>query len=103
MKSRKISKEDTNSFDRGDFQGYIYLDDDNSGLTTLEVVINGEHPQKQVDDVDVRIYRVEEGSGKFTIDGETMDASSGDVFTIVRGSEYSYQGKMTLFEINIKK
>jgi len=102
MKSCKISLKDTERFDRDEFFGHVYLlEDSKLGFGALEVYVNGSHPKKIVE-VSTRMYRVEEGEGTFRIDGVSYEAEVGDLFLIHKGSNYSYEGKMKLFEVNLR-
>lgn len=99
--SGRITHTETKRFDRDGFYGLRYLEDaDGAGFGALEVHVDGAHPEKTVT-VQTRMYRVEEGTGTFLIDGTTYEVVAGDMYLIRRGSTYSYQGKMRLFEINI--
>jgi mannose-6-phosphate isomerase-like protein (cupin superfamily) len=101
IESGKISHQETERFDREGFYGLRYLnDDEGAGFGALEVHVQTAHPEKTVQ-VKTRMYRVEEGSGTFVIDGKTHEAAPGDMFLIRQNSTYSYQGRMKLFEINI--
>lgn len=103
--SGRIRVEETDGFERPGFTGHIYLkDNEGAGIGVLEVRVHGSHPEKTVQ-VQTRLYRVEEGAGKFVIDGTSYDMKPGDVFIIRRGSTYSYEvnegGTMRLFEVNV--
>ena len=101
MKSRKITLKDTKTFDRGDFDGNIFIsDEDNIGLNAFEVHVHGKHPLKIIEGK-TRIYRVESGTGTFTLDGETHTVQIGDVYIISNGSTYEYEGNMVLWEMNV--
>ena len=99
MKSGKFSLKDTKRFDKGDFYGLVYFEQ--NGLEVMEIHVDGVHPEKLIDKVDTRMYRVEEGTGTFVIDGESYTAEPGDVFVIYKGGKYSYTGKMKMFEVNL--
>jgi len=99
--SGRIRVSETAKFDREGFYGLVYIKDgDGFGFGALEVHVHDSHPEKTVQ-VETRMYRVEEGTGTFVIDGETYDAVPGDMFLIRKGSTYSYKGQMKLFEVNI--
>ena len=102
--SGRIRVSETERFDREGFYGLVYLgDNDGAGFGALEVHVHDSHPEKTVQ-VETRMYRVEEGTGTFIINGTSYDAKPGDMFIIRRDSTYSYKannGKMKLFEINI--
>ena len=48
-----------------------------------------------------RSYLVLEGSGTFTLNGESSEVKQGDLFVIPDGGEYEYEGEMKLFEFNV--
>lgn len=101
MKSKKITLKDTEAFDRGDFDGNIFIDDeDDAGFSAFEIHVHGRHPLKTIEK-GVRIYRVESGTGTFTLDGETHLVEVGDVYVIASSSSYEYEGSMVLWEMNV--
>lgn len=100
-KARRITQFETTDFEREDFLGRIYVPAEaQAGFTALEVTVDGSHPRKQMIDT-TRTYFVLEGSGSFMLNDATYEAHKGDFFIIPTGSEYSYQGQMQLFEVNI--
>lgn len=94
--STRITLEQTRRFSRPGFDGYDYGD----GMMLIDV--HGEHPLKRIDKGE-RTYTVVsiEGTGEFTLNGETFPICKGDKFIVSVGSEYRYKGeKMTLIEEN---
>lgn len=102
FKSGKIQFGVEMTFTRDGYHGLKILETDNFNLLFIDAI---EHPVKKVEK-GVRIYRVEDGSGVFTIirEDQTFDVyevSSGDIVLIKSGDSYSYKGELKLFEINI--
>lgn len=97
-----ITFNETEGFDRGDFQGQIYVPkDDQLGFNALAVFVKGRHPRKRMGENTTRTYLVVDGEGSFNLDGEAQTVGKGDLVTIPPGHEYEYQGEMTLFEFNV--
>ena len=99
MKSGKISLADTKTFAVGDVSGKTYVDE--TVFDALEVTVDGMHGDKVLK-VQMRMYRIEEGAGTFTLDGVSYDATPGDLFVIYKGTHWMYRGKMKLFEVTLK-
>lgn len=101
LTSGKISRNDIEPFDREEFSGLVYVaSEQEAGFNAFEINVDGSHPLKKVED-GIRMYRIEEGSGVFTIDEIEHEAAAGDVFIIKDGGEYKYHGNMKIFEVNI--
>lgn len=98
---RKISKEDTEQFEREGFSGSIYVNsNENAGYNALLIDVDGKHPRKRMIDT-TRVYFVINGNGQFSIGDEVSEVQEGDAYIIPPGHEYSYEGKMQLFEFNV--
>lgn len=97
----KSTVDDAERFERPGFKGFPQVTAEQGlGFTALTIWVDGEHPRKRIVE-GVRSYYVTEGEGTFTINDETHDVNEGDLFVITEGGEYSYQGFMTLFEVNV--
>jgi mannose-6-phosphate isomerase-like protein (cupin superfamily) len=97
-----IHFDDTDGFDRGDFQGQVYIPKEAElGFNALAVFVSGRHPRKRMGEGTTRTYLVVDGSGTFELDDIEQPVGRGDFITIPPDHEYAYEGKMTLFEINI--
>lgn len=102
LKSGKIQFGIEMTFNRDGYHGLKILETDNFSLLFVDAI---EHPVKKVEK-GIRIYRVEGGSGIFTIirEDQTFDVyevSYGDIVLIKTGDSYSYKGELKLFEVNI--
>ena len=99
--AKKITLEETDTFDAGGFSGQVYIPKElKAGFNALLITVTGHHPKKRMIDT-TRNYFVVEGKGTFTLDGEVHRIQKGDLFVISAGHEYEYEGTMTLFEFNI--
>jgi quercetin dioxygenase-like cupin family protein len=99
--SLKFGLSDTSNFDRPGFDGHVHVSPEQGlGFTALTIDVNGEHPRKRIIE-GTRTYYVVDGNGTFTLDSETHHVQPGDLFVILEYGEYSYEGRMTLFELNI--
>ena len=47
-----------------------------------------------------RIYLVLEGEGRFTVAGEVLDVTKGDVVLVPRNTPYDYEGRLKLFLVH---
>jgi hypothetical protein len=101
MKSGKYSLDNAKEFKAGDFSGKVYFSE-TPGFEVSEVIIDGQHLQKTLE-IESRMYFVQEGTGEFVVDDINYQSSAGEIFLIVKGSTYSYSGKMRLLEINYTK
>lgn len=98
---KRISPAERQHFDREGFSGDIYVNpEDGLGFSALMVDVHGKHPRKKMIDA-TRSYLVINGTGTFTLNGETQEVRQGDLFIIPAGGNYEYQGTMTLFEFNV--
>ena len=96
-----IRLKDTARFDRDDFYGQVYVPSEaKKGFNALLVMLDGRHPKKRMVDA-TRLYYVVKGSGTFTIDDAEQKVAENDLAVIQSGQKYSYQGRMTLLEVNI--
>ncbi len=93
--------DETEHFDRDGFSGDVYVSDENKKeFNALRVSVHGKHPLKKMVDA-TRVYFVIEGKGTFTMNGTTNEVKEHDLYVIEPGSEYEYEGTMTLFEFNV--
>ena len=100
--ARKISAPETPSFTRPGFDGRMIVESAaKAGFNALLVDVHGEHPPKRMLGTTTRVYHVLQGSGTFTLNGETHEVKTGDTFIIPPENEYGYQGTMKLFEFNV--
>jgi hypothetical protein len=89
-------------FDRDGFSGDIYVSKEaNLGFVALQVDVHGRHPRKRILDGNTRSYYVASGEGTFTLGDDTHSVQQGDLYVVPAGSEYEYEGVMTLLEFNI--
>jgi mannose-6-phosphate isomerase-like protein (cupin superfamily) len=89
-------------FEREGFSGDVLVPKEAGvGFTALQVNVDGAHPLKQILKGNTRSYYVVDGDGAFMLDGEPQTVSKGDLVVIPAGSQYEYQGVMTLFEVNV--
>lgn len=89
-------------FEREGFTGDILVPKEAAlGFTALQVNVDGEHPLKEIGKGNTRSYFVVEGEGTFVLDGDPKTVSKGDLIVVPAGSQYEYQGVMTLFEFNV--
>ncbi len=99
--AKKISSKQGEAFTRPGFTGIEYVNHkDGLGFNVFSVDVTEGNPGKKMEGF-TRTYFVTEGTGTFTLDGENHVAEVGDLFVIPEGSDYSYQGKMKLFEFNV--
>ncbi len=97
----KISLKDTRVIDVKDFVAKFYVEKkDNKGFNSLLVDCLTGHYKTLLKDAR-RMYLVLEGSGTFTINGDTTEAEQYDFFILESGDEYLYKGTMKLFEFNV--
>ncbi|HEY4513324.1 MAG TPA: AraC family ligand binding domain-containing protein [Candidatus Paceibacterota bacterium] len=97
----KISLNQTNFFDRTDFNGNVYVKaEDGKGFSALLVNCITSHYKTKLKNA-TRTYLVIEGAGTFTINDKTETANPGDMFIISDGDIYEYYGQMKLFEFNV--
>lgn len=100
--SRIIKRAQGRAFARKGFDGLVYVEKEAAnGFTALEIRAHGDHPLKRLTGDTARLYYVAEGSGIFSLDGETHEVRAGDIVTIMPESTYSYHGRMRLFEVNV--
>lgn len=93
---------DASHFDRDGFSGDVFVPKEaNLGFVALQVDVHGKHPRKRILEGNIRSYYVVSGEGIFTLGEEARQAQQGDLFVIPAGSEYAYEGVMTLFEFNV--
>ena len=89
-------------FEREGFSGDVLVPKEaEMGFTALQVNVDGAHPLKQILKGNTRSYFVVDGEGTFMLDGEPQAVNKGDLVVIPAGSQYEYQGTMTLFEFNV--
>ena len=97
----KIALADTETLERGDFTGFVYVPKEAGvGFNAMRINLQGRHPHKRMVDT-TRVYFVISGEGRFTIRDEVYKASPNDVFVIEPGVDYCYEGSMKLFEFNV--
>ena len=97
-----IGFDDTEGFDHGDFRGQVYIPKDAElGINALFVVVDGRHPRKRIGEGNTRMYTVLQGDGTFELDDVPSKVKQGDTIVIPAGHEYSYAGKMALWEVNV--
>lgn len=111
IKSGKIEKTEEMAFSREGFiGGYKLIDHPNLNFNLIEVVEATKHPLKKVEE-GIRVYRIEWGTGTFTIihedtSSDQIEVGTGDTILIKAGDSYRYKkglgNKLDLFEINIK-
>lgn len=103
--SQIVSMIDTEAFDRGGFNGNVYIPKTAAiGFTALMVQVLTEHPRKRMGETTTRNYLVIQGRGEFDLDGELRAVKPGDLVTIMPGGEYSYRAiddPMSMFEFNV--
>jgi RimJ/RimL family protein N-acetyltransferase/mannose-6-phosphate isomerase-like protein (cupin superfamily) len=100
--SRHIKPSETEYFDRGGFEGHVYVPKEaGEGFNALVIDVHGRHPEKRILAGNTRSYFVIDGSGTFVVDGEVQEAEKGDLLVIEAGSVYQYEGSMQLFEFNV--
>ena len=99
--SMKISLKQTNSFDKGDFKGNIYVaKKGGKKFSALLVECITRHYKTRIKGVS-RMYLVIEGTGTFTINEQKSTVGPNDFLIVSDGDTYEYEGKMKLFEFNI--
>lgn len=101
--SFKVGTDDVEHFERPGFIGIPQVTiEQGLGFSALTVWVEGSHPRKRMLE-GTRTYYVADSdpNGTFTLGDEVYDVGEGDLFVIPEGSEYSYQGSMTLFEVNV--
>ena len=99
----KVKVEDITPFERSGFQGFPQVTlEQGLGFSALTIWVDGSHPRKRMLE-GTRTYYVASPlpRGTFTLDDEVHEVQEGDLFVVPEGGEYSYQGDMTLFEVNI--
>lgn len=99
----KVNPDDVEHFERPGFQGFIQVPLERGlGFSALTIWVDGEHSRKRMLE-GTRVYYVSDpdAEGTFTLGDEVHRVKEGDLFVVPEGSEYSYQGEMTLFEMNI--
>lgn len=100
--SFKVPLSEATHFDRDGFSGDIYVPKEaNLGFIALQVDVHGRHPRKRILDGNTRSYYVASGEGSFTLDDDTHAVQQGDLYVVPAGSEYEYEGVMTLLEFNV--
>lgn len=98
---QRIALESARHFERDGFSGDVYVEPDAGyGFSALRVDVHGRHPLKRMVDA-TRAYLVLEGSGTFTLNGESSEVKQGDFFVIPDGGEYEYEGQMEFLELNV--
>lgn len=100
---RVIAFDDTEGFDRGDFQGQIYVGkDEELGFSALAIFVDGRHPRKRMGETTTRTYLVVEGEGAFQFGKQrAYPVKRGDFVFIPPESDYAYLGNMLLWEMNV--
>lgn len=89
-------------FDRDGFSGDVYVPKEAKlGFIALQVDVHGRHPRKRILEGNTRSYYVANGEGTFTLGEDVHQVQQGDLFVIAAGSEYEYEGMMTLLEFNV--
>jgi quercetin dioxygenase-like cupin family protein len=99
----KVTVANTIPFERPGFEGFPQVTfEDGFGFSAITIWVDGSHPRKRMLE-GTRTYYVAGAlpKGTFTLGDEVHEVQEGDLFVIPEGSEYSYQGDMTLFEVNI--
>lgn len=97
----KVPLEKTELFKRIGFSGNVFIPSGlKKGFNALLVTVDGQHPKKRMLDT-TRVYFVIEGEGEFVIDNVPSKVSPYDLYVIEPSQEYSYKGKMKLFEFNV--
>ncbi len=98
---RKIPLGEAEHFVREGFEGFIHVPlTQGEGFSALTIYVDGSHPRKRMIE-GTRTYYVTEGEGTFTLGETKHDVKEGDFFVIPSGGEYSYEGQMALFEMNV--
>jgi hypothetical protein len=98
-----VKIDDVQPFERPGFQGLPQVTlEQGLGFSALTIWVEGNHPRKRMLE-GTRTYYVADANpkGTFTLGNEVREVEEGDLFVIPEGGEYSYQGDMTLFEVNI--
>lgn len=97
----KIALNQTTFFDRGDFNGKVYVKGEaQKGFNALLVECVTRHFKTRLKNA-VRAYLIIGGSGTFTINDKKETAEPFDLFVISDGDVYEYEGIMKLFEFNV--
>ncbi|MDE1966230.1 MAG: hypothetical protein KGI41_03250 [Patescibacteria group bacterium] len=97
----KIALNQAIFFDRGDFNGKVYVEgEDRKGFNALLVECITRHYKTRLKNA-IRGYLVVEGSGTFTVNDRKEAAEPFDLFIVSDGDVYEYEGKMKLFEFNV--
>lgn len=100
--ARHIPLSGAERFEREGFSGHILVPRDaEMGFTASQVNVHGSHPLKEILRGNTRSYFVIEGEGIFVLNGEPRTVNIGDLVVIPAGSQYEYEGEMTLFELNV--
>ena len=91
---------DATKVERDGFTAWVYnLKKDSPAVSTVYVDCHAAHERVSVK-ASHRLYFVIEGEGKFTVGDEEHVVESKDVIIIEPKTPYSYEGQMTLFEVN---
>ena len=97
----KIPFQKTELHDKGAFKAHFYVGKkDRPDFNALLVDCVTDHYKTKLNGA-ARVYFVIEGSGTFTINEKTESAERYDLFIIVDGDTYAYEGSMKLFEFNV--
>jgi len=99
----KVTVADTIPFERPGFQGFPQVElEDGLGFSALTIWVDGSHPRKRMLE-GTRTYYVAspQPRGTFILGDEVHEVHEGDLFVVPEGGEYSYEGDMALFEVNI--
>ena len=100
--SFRVPLSEATHFDRDGFSGDIFVPKEAKlGFMALQVDVHGRHPRKRILDGNTRSYYVANGEGTFTLGDDAHQVRQGDLFVIPAGSEYEYEGIMTLLEFNV--
>ncbi|MDY6771084.1 MAG: cupin domain-containing protein [Candidatus Nanohaloarchaea archaeon] len=98
MTDHLLTPEDDPAFDQEGLTGYRYpLDNDELELYRVDVTRG--HDTYIVSREITHIYRVLDGRGVFTIDGDDQRVEAGDTVEVPPGVEYTYSGSMELLLI----
>lgn len=98
----RVPLSEASHFDRDGFSGDVFVPKEaQMGFIALQVDVHGRHPRKRILEGNTRSYYVANGEGAFTLNDATHQVQQGDLFVIPAGSEYEYEGIMTLLEFNV--
>ena len=97
----KISLEQTEVKDKGDFLARFYLTKEQSKDVSLVCVECRTRHYKTKMKGAKRMYLILEGSGSFIINDKREDAKPYDLFIISDGETYEYSGVMKMMEVNV--